>query len=58
MLRDDSVRVAAKARADGVKVTLEVWPGMVHVFQVRVLPESHEAVEHLAVFMRSCLARR
>lgn len=58
MLRDDSVRVAAKARADGVDVTLEVWPGMVHVFQIRGLPESAEAVAHLAEFIRSCLARR
>ncbi len=57
MLRDDSVRVAAKARATGVDVTLEVWPGMVHVFQVRGLPESREAVAHLAGFMSACLAR-
>ncbi|OGV78583.1 MAG: hypothetical protein A3K19_32100 [Lentisphaerae bacterium RIFOXYB12_FULL_65_16] len=58
MLRDDSVRVAAKARSDGVEVTLEVWPGMVHVFQIRGLPESREAIEHMAGFMESCLARR
>ena len=55
MLRDDSVRVAAKARSDGVEVNLEVWPGMVHVFQIRELPESREAIEHIAGFMRSCL---
>lgn len=57
MLRDDSVRLAAKAKADGVDVTLEVWPGMVHVFQIHGLPESRQAVEHLAAFMRSHLAR-
>lgn len=57
MLRDDSIRVAAKARADGVAVQLEIWPGMVHVFQIRGLPESREAVEHIAAFMRSCLGR-
>ena len=57
VIRDDSVRVAAKARSDGVKVKLEVWPGMVHVFQVRELPESREAIEHIAGFMRSCLER-
>jgi acetyl esterase/lipase len=55
MLRDDSVRVASKARSDGVEVTLEVWPGMVHVFQIRELPESREAIEHIADFMRSFL---
>jgi len=58
MLRDDSVRVAAKARPDGVEVKLEVWPGQVHVFQIRELPESREAIEHIAGFMRSCLSRR
>jgi acetyl esterase/lipase len=58
MLRDDCVRVAAKARADGADVTLEVWEGMVHVFQIRGLPESREAIEHIAAFMRSCLARQ
>ena len=53
MLRDDSVRVAEKAVADGIAVKLEVWPGMVHVFQIRGLPESREAIEHIAEFMRS-----
>lgn len=57
IIRDDSVRVADKARSDGVKVKLEVWPGMVHVFQVRELPESREAIAHIADFMRSCLER-
>ena len=55
MLRDDSVRVAAKAKADGVHAKLEVWLGMVHAFQARDLPESYEAVEHIAQFMRSYL---
>jgi acetyl esterase/lipase len=57
MLRDDNVRVAARARAAGVDVTLEVWPGMVHVFQIRGLPESREAVRHLADFIRMRLVR-
>ena len=56
MLRDDSVRVADKARADGIDVTLEIWPGQVHVFQVRELPESREAVKHMADFMQACLS--
>ena len=55
IIRDDSLRVAAKAHSDGVHVKLEVWLGMVHVFQIRELPESLEAVEHMAGFMRSCL---
>lgn len=57
MLRDDSVRVAKKAQSDGVPLTLEVWPGMVHVFHVRGLPESREAIRHIAEFMRSKIAK-
>ena len=57
MLRDDSVRVAKKAQSDGIPVKLEVWPGMVHVFQIRGLPESREAIEHIADFMRSRLPK-
>lgn len=58
MLRDDSVRVAKKAAADGIPVKLEVWPGMVHVFQIRGLPESREAIQHIADFMRSHVPAR
>src|ERR1019366_6394917 len=60
MLRDDSVRVAKKARADGVSVKLEVWPGMFHVFQSHepLLPEAREAIDHMAEFMRSSLPRQ
>jgi len=54
VIRDDSVRVAAKARAGGVEVTLEVWEGMFHVFQSHepLLPEAREAIDHIASFMR------
>ena len=54
IIRDDSVQVAAKARAGGVAVTLEIWPGLFHVFQSHepLLPEGWEAVEHIAGFMR------
>ena len=57
VIRDDSVQVAAKARADGVDVTLEVWPGMFHVFQSHepLLPEAREAIDHIAAFIRSHL---
>ena len=57
MLRDDSVRVAEKAVSDGISVKLEVWPGMVHVFQIRGLPESREAIEHIAEFIHAHLPR-
>ncbi len=57
MLRDDSVRVAKKARADGMPVKFKVWPGMVHVFQIRGRPESRETIEQIARFMRSKLPK-
>ncbi len=55
MLRDDSVRVAKKAQADGIEVKLEIWPGMFHVFQSHdpLLPEGHEAVDHIAQFIQA-----
>jgi acetyl esterase/lipase len=57
MLRDDGIRAAQKARADGVSVTLEVWPGMFHVFQSHepLLPEAREAIAHMAEFMKSAV---
>src|SRR5213595_2223138 len=60
MLLDDSIRVADKARADGIPVKLEVWRGMFHVFQSHepLLPEARESIEHMADFMRSRLPRR
>lgn len=57
MLRDDSIRVAKKAQADGIEVQLEVWPGMFHVFQSHepLLPEARESIEHMAEFMHRLL---
>jgi epsilon-lactone hydrolase len=55
MLHDDSLRVAKKAQADGIRVQLEDWPGMFHVFQAHdpLLPEAREAIDHIADFMQS-----
>jgi len=55
VIRDDSVRVARRARAGGVDVTLEIWEGMFHVFQSHepLLPEAREAIEHIGALMRS-----
>jgi monoterpene epsilon-lactone hydrolase len=60
MLRDDSIRLANKARSDGIQVKLEVWPGMFHVFQSHepLLPEARESIEHIADFMRSGLPKQ
>jgi acetyl esterase/lipase len=60
MLLDDAVRAAKKARADGLAVRLEVWPGMFHVFQSHepLLPEARQAFEHIAEFMREQLDKQ
>jgi len=60
VIRDDSVRVAAKAQADGVRVSLEVWPGLFHVFQsheplLEEGREGREAIEHIGAFIRAQL---
>ncbi len=53
-LLDDATRVAAKARAAGVDVTLEVWPEMVHVWHLfaPILPEGREAINRIGEFLR------
>ncbi|HCA48712.1 MAG TPA: alpha/beta hydrolase, partial [Armatimonadetes bacterium] len=54
IIRDDSVRVAERAREAGVEVTLEIWEGMFHVFQSHepLLPEAQEAVAHIGALIR------
>ncbi|NQU11478.1 alpha/beta hydrolase fold domain-containing protein, partial [bacterium] len=54
LIRDDSTRFAAKAKAAGVEVTLEVWPEMIHVWHIRQpeFPEARAALDHIARFMR------
>ena len=49
---DDSIMFADKARAAGVDVELEVWDGMIHVFQMfRELPEAGRAIASIAGFL-------
>jgi acetyl esterase/lipase len=52
-VRDDAVRLSARAGRDGVAVTLEVWPGMIHGFQglYGTCPEPAWAVRHVAQFI-------
>ena len=54
ILLDDTLRFAERAREDGVDVTCEVWPEMVHVFQAfaAVLPEAQEAISKVGAFVR------
>lgn len=54
MLRDDAVRVAARAHAGGVKVELEIWERMPHVFQaLHLLPQAAAAGARIVQFIRA-----
>lgn len=53
ILRDDSVRMAARLRGFGADVTLDVVPDMPHVWHLfdRVLPEAKAALRQTAEFV-------
>lgn len=55
VLLDDAVRVADRAKAAGVSVTLEVWPQMIHVWHsfAFILPEAQQAIDKIGDFVRS-----
>ena len=54
VLLDDSTRLAERAKAAGVDVTLEVWEHMVHVWQyfAAILPEGQQAIDRIGAFVR------
>lgn len=52
-LRDDSLRLAQKARAAGVRVQLQVWATVPHVWQLMAwLPEARRSLALAADFLR------
>lgn len=53
-LLDDSRRIAAKAKQQGVDVTLEIEEGQIHVFQIFAsrLDEGVTAIDRLGAFIR------
>lgn len=55
LLRSDAERLAAKLTAAGSPVTLEVWPGMVHVWHLHHtrLAKGRAALARLGTFLRS-----
>jgi acetyl esterase/lipase len=56
LLLDDSVRLAERARAAGVDVTLKIWEGLWHAFQLfAVFPEARQAIAELGAFVRTRL---
>jgi acetyl esterase/lipase len=56
---DDSTRFADKARAAGVAVDIEIYDGMIHVFQQfpDLLPEAHQALDSIGRFLSTVWRR-
>ena len=57
VLLDDSIRLAERAKAAAVDVTLDIWEGMVHGFQIfsAFAPESREAIKKMSEFINKFL---
>jgi len=56
---DDMLLFVDKLRAAGVDAELEVWEGMIHVFQMfPVLPEARRAVARIGEYLRDKVAER
>lgn len=51
---DDARMLDERAEAAGVDVTLEVWDGMIHVFQLYAaeLPQARQAIDRIGGFLR------
>lgn len=60
VLRSDSTRLAERLEQSGVPVELDVWPEMVHGWQLfaGMVPEGDEAIERIGRFLRAELAPR
>jgi len=58
ILLDDSLRIARVAAMDDVAVSVEVWPGMVHQWQLfpSLVPDARRALKDSARFIRTHLA--
>jgi epsilon-lactone hydrolase len=57
ILYDDAARIRDRAFTAGVDVTFESWEHGIHVWPVYIasgLPESAQAIEHLAAFLKAC----
>lgn len=54
VLRDDSTRLAEKARGAGVTVECKVWPVVPHVWQLAhtFIPEARQSLQETAEFLR------
>ena len=55
ILLDDTLRVARRARAQGVDFEVEVWDGMPHDWQLfPFIPEANQATSRIAKFFERC----
>jgi acetyl esterase/lipase len=59
ILLSDSTRLAERAQAAGVDVILEVWEGMLHVWQfaASILPEGQQAIDRIGEFIDQLCTR-
>src|SRR6266852_2706111 len=55
VLRDDSTRLAERARAAGVPVELKIWPVVPHAWQIapHLIPEGRQSLQEAAAFLRA-----
>jgi acetyl esterase/lipase len=58
VLRDDSTRLAERAREAGVRVELKVWPVVPHAWQLapHMIPEARQSLREGAAFLHSLAA--
>jgi epsilon-lactone hydrolase len=55
VLRDDSTRLAERARAAGVPTELKIWPVVPHAWQLapHLIPEARQSLREAGVFLRA-----
>ena len=56
-MEDDSHLLAGRAMAAGVDVTIDTWPGMIHVWHAfaHIIPEARDAFDKIAAFLNARL---
>jgi monoterpene epsilon-lactone hydrolase len=59
VLRDDSTRLAERARAAAVAVELKIWPVVPHAWQLapHMIPEGRQSLREAGEFLRAQVAR-
>jgi monoterpene epsilon-lactone hydrolase len=58
VLRDDSTRLAERARGAGMRVELKIWPVVPHAWQLAPdkIPEARQSLRESAAFLRELVA--